>query len=69
MTFDLLIRGGLVVTAQGEEPADVGVTGGRVVADGCAPVQRFHTLDGGVEQEGRRAAGQGCAHLRSVHTD
>ena len=25
--------------------------GGRVVADGCAPVQRFHTPDGGVEQD------------------
>ncbi|HEY6058889.1 MAG TPA: dihydropyrimidinase [Candidatus Limnocylindrales bacterium] len=32
MTFDLVIRGGTVVTAEGSVRADVGVTGGRIAA-------------------------------------
>src|SRR4051812_27725900 len=40
MSFDLLIRGGIVATPNGVAQADIGVTGGRIAAIGSFPDAR-----------------------------
>lgn len=43
--YDLVIRGGTVVTAADRYPADIGVRDGRIVAFGNAPDRGAEELD------------------------
>jgi dihydroorotase len=59
-TFDLLVRGGTVVTPSGIGPADVGVIGGRIAAIGSLPgakaaeifeARGLHVLPGAIDSQ------------------
>ncbi len=65
MRFDLLLRGGTLVTPSGVAVGDVGVAGGRIVdvgaldpasADQLLDCRGLHVLPGLIDSQVRRAA-------------